>query len=422
MNIVCVLCAVFCCVCQRRGDWQTPKVTKDEILTTPKPSPPFLQYKISIEKKNARQQQKYTSIITFQSDRSPHSSHPHDDDRDMIRNVTKRVLSTINESSFVFDKGVKHIQRTSAANIVNSQDYDYIRDEVANRLVDRLDDIRREAGFPLALDIGSGAGHVYRAICSDDSLDGIGGIGGIRKLVQMDSNEDMLRRDERSGHVVEGKERCDTYRMVADEEDILQFPDGTFDLVISSMALHRVNDLPKLFSEVRRVLKDDGCFMFAMVGGSSLVELRSSLVLAEMEREGGISPHIHPMVDVSDVGNLLSSAGFQLPTIDVDTISVGYSDSFLLMEHLQRMGENNASLASTKRSKNISIDTLLSSASIYQHLFPLDNKNICDEIEASIQVVYAIGWTPHKSQQKPLERGSATHKFGNTDVNLNTEG
>jgi len=345
-----------------------------------------------------------------------------------IGNVTKRVLSssssssTINESSFVFDKEVKHIQRTSAANIVNSQDYDYIRDEVANRLVDRLDDIRQEAGFPLALDIGSGAGHVYRAICSDDSLDGIGGIGGIRKLVQIDSNEDMLRRDERSGRVVEGKERCDTYRMVADEEDILQFPDGTFDLVISSMALHRVNDLPKLFSEVRRVLKDDGCFMFAMIGGSSLMELRSSLVLAEMEREGGISPHIHPMVDVSDVGNLLSSAGFQLPTIDVDTISVGYSDSFLLMEHLQRMGENNASLASTRRSKNISIDTLLASASIYQHLFPVDDKNICDEIEASIQVVYAIGWTPHKSQQKPLERGSATHKFGNTNVNLNTEG
>ena len=133
-----------------------------------------------------------------------------------------------------------------------------------------------------------------------------------------------------------------------------------------------------------------GGIMFAMIGVSSLIELRSSLVLAEMEREGGIFPHIHPMVDVSDVGNLLLSAGFQLPTTDVDTISVGYSDSFLLMEHLQRMGENNASLASTKRSKNISIDTLLASASIYQHLFPVDDKNICDEIEASIQVVYAI--------------------------------
>ena len=43
-----------------------------------------------------------------------------------------------------------------------------------------LDDIRREAGFFLVLDIGSGAGH--RAICPDGSLVRIGGICGIRTL------------------------------------------------------------------------------------------------------------------------------------------------------------------------------------------------------------------------------------------------
>ena len=34
-------------------------------------------------------------------------------------------------------------------------DYDYFRQEMAYRLVDRLDDIKREEGFPLALDIGT---------------------------------------------------------------------------------------------------------------------------------------------------------------------------------------------------------------------------------------------------------------------------
>jgi hypothetical protein len=33
-------------------------------------------------------------------------------------------------------------------------DYNYFRREMAYRLVDRLDDIKREEGFPLALDIG----------------------------------------------------------------------------------------------------------------------------------------------------------------------------------------------------------------------------------------------------------------------------
>ena len=49
-----------------------------------------------------------------------------------------------------------------------------------------------------------------------------------------------------------------------------------------------------------------------MVGGSTLSELRSSFVLAEIERDGGVSPHVGPFVDFSDVGSLLSAAGFQL--------------------------------------------------------------------------------------------------------------
>jgi NADH dehydrogenase [ubiquinone] 1 alpha subcomplex assembly factor 5 len=173
------------------------------------------------------------------------------------------------------------------------QDYDYFRQELASRLVDRLDDIIREDGFPLALDIGSGPGFLYRQIVKDDAIDGVGGIGGVRKLVMLDSCEEMLHRDDDElkhgnddhGLSQEEKDRCGVFHMVADEEGKLPFPDGTFDLVMSSAAMHWVNDLPGLWREIRRVLKPDGCFMFAMVGGATLTELRSSLVLAEMERK-----------------------------------------------------------------------------------------------------------------------------------------
>lgn len=36
-------------------------------------------------------------------------------------------------------------------------------------------------------------------------------------------------------------------------------------------------------------------FIGAMMGGDSLFELRTSLQLAELEREGGISPRVSPM-------------------------------------------------------------------------------------------------------------------------------
>ena len=80
---------------------------------------------------------------------------------------------------------------------------------------------------------------------------------------------------------------------------------------MSCLSLHWVNDLPgKLFFvlnfreltrptgvlvQIKEALKPDGVFMGAILGGDTLFELRTSLQLAEVEREGGISPHVSPM-------------------------------------------------------------------------------------------------------------------------------
>jgi NADH dehydrogenase [ubiquinone] 1 alpha subcomplex assembly factor 5 len=204
-------------------------------------------------------------------------------------------------------------------------DYEYFREEIALRLVDRLDDIRRAEGFPLALDLGCGVGHLYRAICSDDAFEGAGGIGGVRKMVLLDSSKEMLHvDDELPLGEEEAKNRCEAFKLHANEEDRLPFPDGTFDLVLSSLSLHWVNDLPNVFKEVFRVLKPDGCFMFSMIGGATLPELRIALTLAELERKGGVGTHVGPFVELSDVGALMQNAGFALPTIDIDTVEISY--------------------------------------------------------------------------------------------------
>jgi NADH dehydrogenase [ubiquinone] 1 alpha subcomplex assembly factor 5 len=323
---------------------------------------------------------------------------------------TIRCFSESSSTNQAFDRHLKRLQRNRAARFQEFKDpvdYDYFREEIARRLVDRLDDIK--TSFPLALDLGAGSGMVHRLICSDDSFDGVGGIGGVRKLVQLDSSEFMLHRDD--DRQVEGAQRCGTYKMKADEEGKLPFPDGTFDLVMSNVSMHWINELPAVMAEIHRVLKPNGCFLFAMVGGSTLPELRASLVMAELERDGGVSPHVGPFCELSDIGSILSGAGFQLPTIDVDTIKVAYPNSMVLMEHLQRMGEGNACI---NRKPRTSLDTFLASACIYDQQFGLEtDEGIEDDtIEASVQVIFAIGWSPHESQQKPLKRGTATLKVG----------
>lgn len=71
------------------------------------------------------------------------------------------------------------------------------------------------------------------------------------------------------------------------------------DLVTSSLSLHWVNDLPGCFKSIMNSLRPDGVFIGSMYGGETLFELRSSLQLAELERKGGISPHISPFTQVA---------------------------------------------------------------------------------------------------------------------------
>ncbi|XP_064915935.1 arginine-hydroxylase NDUFAF5, mitochondrial isoform X2 [Columba livia] len=193
-----------------------------------------------------------------------------------------------------FDRRLKRKQKNWAALQAEPAKCDYLREEVGSRIADRVFDITRT--FPLALDVGSGRGYIAQHLNKET----------IEKLIQVDIAENALK------NAVESE--IPTVSVVADEE-FLPFKEDTFDLVVSSLSLHWVNDLPRAFREIHQVLKPDGVFIGAMFGGDTLYELRCSLQLAELEREGGFSPHVSPFTAVSDLGHLLSRAGFTTLTV-----------------------------------------------------------------------------------------------------------
>lgn len=188
--------------------------------------------------------------------------------------------------------------------------------------------------------------------------------------------------------------------IVADEE-MLPVADGTLDLVVSALALQSVNDLPGAFAQIRRALKPDGLFLAAMVGGSSLTELREAFAIAETETIGGVSPRVAPFVDVRDLGGLLQRAGFALPVTDVDRVTVRYSSPFALFSDLRLMGAANS--LSERRRVPLRRATLLKAAEIYAARFADPD----GRVRATFEIVWLSGWVPHESQQKPLRPGSA---------------
>jgi len=188
---------------------------------------------------------------------------------------------------------------------------------------------------------------------------------------------------------------------VQGDEERLPFSGEQFDLAVSLLALQAVNDLPGALIQIRRALKPDGLFMGALLGGSTLTELRQALTQAEAEIESGVSPHVAPFADLRDIGGLLQRAGFALPVTDSDVIRVRYANAFALMRDLRAMGLTNA--LNDRRRTPLKRSTLIRAAEVYAERFADPD----GRIPATFEIVWLSGWTPHESQQKPLRPGSA---------------
>jgi len=287
----------------------------------------------------------------------------------------------------IFDRRAVRRHRERAAAGLHA--HDFLFREVAERLCDRLGDIRRV--FPAALDLGGHGGVLAETLA---------GRGGIERLVETDLAPALLARG-----------RAAALRVAADEE-ALPFADASFDVALSSLSLHWVNDLPGTLIQIRLALKPDGLFLAAMLGADTLAELRASWLEAEAGAEGGVTPRVSPFAELADAASLLQRAGFALPVADADTITVTYPDAFALMRELRGMGETNAvagrRLAPTRRA------TLFAAAHAYaeRHAGP-DGR-----VPATFRVLYLSGWAPHEAQPQPLRPGSARARLADA---LDTE-
>ncbi|HXV01585.1 MAG TPA: methyltransferase domain-containing protein [Caulobacteraceae bacterium] len=255
---------------------------------------------------------------------------------------------------------------------------EFLKRRAAEDIGARLAAINRR--FDLAIELGARTGVFADVLATGPAA------GKIDTLIQADLSGAMLARA--SGP-----------RVVADEAR-LPFAEESADLIVSSLALHWVDDVVGALIQIRRTLKADGLFLGSLLGGGTLAELRASLTEAELELTGGAGPRISPVLDPYDGGALMQRAGFALPVIDVDTVRVRYDHPLKLIADLRAMGETGA-LA--ERPRPLSRAVLARASEIYAKRFGEPDGRIA----ATFEIVTLTGWTPHPDQQQPLSPGSA---------------
>jgi len=273
----------------------------------------------------------------------------------------------------VFDVDALHRQRERHAGALVADPF--LLDEINARLVDRLDDIRRD--FPRVLDLGARHGALARTLAARGA-----------EVVAADPSLGLVGR-------------AAAPRVVSSLE-FLPFADHAFDAAVSAGSLHLVNDLPGTLAQLRRTLKPDGLLLVAFPGGDTLVELRRAFMMAEAELTGGASPRVAPFVDVRDLGDLLQRAGFALPVVDLDRITLTYAHPLALLQDLRRAGEANVLVERSRRP--LRRDVLMAMAERYL----ADDADPRGRIRVTVDVLFATAWAPDASQPQPARRGSGT--------------
>ena len=278
------------------------------------------------------------------------------------------------EPTLIFDRDLLLRRRDRHAEAAPA--HDFLLARVGEDFAERLSLIKRR--FPLAANIGAHHGLISRSI---------GGVAGIERVIDVDRSLRLLRR-------------CNGLRVLADEE-ALPFADASLDLVVSGLALHLVNDLPGVLVQIKRALKPDGLLLAALLGGETLRELRQSWLAAEAELTGGASPRVAPFADVRDLGALLQRAGFALPVVDSEVVTVTYASPLALMQEIRAMGASNMLLA--RRRRPVTRRLVMRAAEIYAERFGIAG----GRVRATFEILTLTAWAPDESQQRPLRPGSA---------------
>ncbi len=246
-------------------------------------------------------------------------------------------------SEVLFDRELLHKNRKRVSE--NFSDHNFLHHEVANRIAENVEFLNRE--FSSILEIGAMDKYLQNLLSSFSK-----------------SSENLTQ-----------------FHFCENEESLPKTPES-FDLILSNLNFHLINEIPQFLIQIKNLLKPNGVFIAGFFGEENLSELAHVLYETENEIYGGISPRMPPTIDVKTAANLLAKTGFQNPISDFAKIEVEYSNPLNLLKDLKMMGQGNIL---TKRSRRFMTKSFLNKIrENYQKIYP--------QGIATFEVVTVTGW------------------------------
>jgi len=240
--------------------------------------------------------------------------------------------------------------------------------EVERRMFERLDYIRCRPHR--VLDFGCGVGHglkLLRRRYPGADLLGMDFAPGV--LSEAKREESLF---ERARRLVSGSAR---FHLCADFAR-LPLRAASVDMVWSNLALAWASDPLAALREVHRVLIAGGLLMFSSYGPDTLKELKAAF--------GAGARHVHSFIDMHDLGDMLVAGGFAAPVMDMEVITLTYSEVPALLRDLKASGET---CAARDRQRG-----LMGRRAWERMLASYERERKEGRLPATIEVIYGHAW------------------------------
>ena len=230
----------------------------------------------------------------------------------------------------------------------------FLQKEIANRLLEKLNPLKLNPES--ILDLGSGTG-IFSDLVSNKYSPA--------KIISLDFAINSITSNNAD------------FKVCANANQ-LPFKTSSIDFVCSNLMLQWIQDPSLVFNEINRVLKPNSLFFFSSFGPDTLNELKSSWAVVDRDN------HVNNFIDMHDLGDQLTGCGFQSPVMEMEKITLTYSEVEDLMFDLKSLGANkvfNQSKGLVGKNKFTSMKNMYES-------YRTDGK-----IPATYEVIYGHAWT-----------------------------
>lgn len=244
------------------------------------------------------------------------------------------------------------------------QEVSVLQIAVGEQLLDRLGYMKTVPG--LILDLGSGPGVTARSLSRlyPDS-----------RIIEMDIAENMLNISRNNS-----KKIFSRHNFICADAQQAPVRTRSIDVVFSNLMLQWCNSLDQLFREIFRALNNNGLFIFSTLGPDTLQELRTSWAAVDDQI------HVNTFIDMHDLGDALTRAGFESPVMETDYITLTYDKVYDLMGELKKLGAHNIN---TERHRG-----LTGKNSFFKMCEEYEKRRSNCKLPATYEVIYGHAWVP----------------------------